>query len=203
MPLPDGDRYLPVKPERFETLMRVMGELYQGDGRDGERLQFPAVRAPCLGELDEALGSVEQPFKLQTDERTETRVRALSAPSEPLPEGHGGLRANLRPYQLDGLRWLQHLRAQALSGVLADDMGLGKTLQTIAHLCVEVKSGRAHRPSMIVAPTSLVGNWKRELAKFADDLRRVQALVRDLVEYLLVDVPRHVGAVVHDKLDRE
>src|SRR6185369_1277686 len=51
------------------------------------------------------------------------------------------------------------------------DMGLGKTLQTIAHLLLEKQSGRADHPSLIVAPTSLLGNWRREIGRFAPNLR--------------------------------
>src|SRR5690606_29600059 len=68
------------------------------------------------------------------------------------------LNATLRPYQIEGLSWLQNLRARGVGGVLADDMGLGKTLQTIAHLVTEKEQGRLERPALIVAPTSLVPN---------------------------------------------
>jgi SNF2 family DNA or RNA helicase len=81
------------------------------------------------------------------------------------------LRAELRPYQKVGVAFLQNLREHSAGAVLADDMGLGKTLQTIAHLCVERESGRATRPSLIIAPTSLVGNWQREIAKFAPSIK--------------------------------
>ncbi|MBT0962295.1 DEAD/DEAH box helicase [Denitromonas iodatirespirans] len=82
-----------------------------------------------------------------------------------------GLGLQLRPYQREGLAWLQHLRAHDLGGVLADDMGLGKTAQTLAHLLIEKESGRMDRPSLIVLPTSLVFNWQREAARFAPSLR--------------------------------
>src|SRR5262249_7542132 len=81
-----------------------------------------------------------------------------------------GLQAELRGYQREGVAWLQHLRAHDAGGVLADDMGLGKTLQTIAHILIEKEAGRLGRPVLVVAPTSLVGNWGRELAKFAPAL---------------------------------
>jgi SNF2 family DNA or RNA helicase len=84
-----------------------------------------------------------------------------------------GLRATLRPYQAEGVAFLQRLRAEDGGGVLADEMGLGKTLQTIAHFCVEHAEGRLTSPALVVAPTTLVGNWARECAKFAPELRVV------------------------------
>jgi len=81
------------------------------------------------------------------------------------------LKASLRPYQVEGLSWLQFLREHGLGGVLADDMGLGKTVQTLAHLLVERGAKRQDRPSLIVAPTSVVSNWAAEAARFAPSLR--------------------------------
>lgn len=79
--------------------------------------------------------------------------------------------AELRPYQQAGLDWLQFLRAHDLNGVLADDMGLGKTVQALAHLLLEKQAGRLDRPCLVLAPTSLMHNWRREAAKFAPQLR--------------------------------
>ena len=77
----------------------------------------------------------------------------------------------LRPYQAQGVDWLQFLRGAELGGVLADDMGLGKTVQTLAHLAIEQAEGRLDRPSLIVCPTSVVPNWTMEAARFAPSLR--------------------------------
>jgi len=81
-----------------------------------------------------------------------------------------GFMATLRPYQQVGLNWLQFLREYGLAGILADDMGLGKTVQTLAHLHLEKVSGRADKPSLVVATTSLMVNWKNEAAQFTPDL---------------------------------
>jgi SNF2 family DNA or RNA helicase len=83
-----------------------------------------------------------------------------------------GLKATLRDYQLDGFYWMQFLAKSGFNGILADDMGLGKTLQTLTHILAEKESGRdGGRPSLVVAPTSVVVNWQREAAKFAPGLK--------------------------------
>jgi superfamily II DNA or RNA helicase len=79
--------------------------------------------------------------------------------------------AALRPYQQQGLNWLQFLREHGLAGILADDMGLGKTLQTLAHIQVEKDAGRLTQPALIIAPVSLMGNWRRETERFCPALR--------------------------------
>ena len=80
-------------------------------------------------------------------------------------------KGELRNYQQHGLDWLQFLRSHGFGGILADDMGLGKTVQTLAHLAVEKRAGRMDRPSLIVAPTSLMGNWRREAETFTPGLK--------------------------------
>lgn len=80
------------------------------------------------------------------------------------------LQASLRNYQQQGLNWLQFLREYQLGGILADDMGLGKTLQTLAHLLLEKQQGRMNAPVLIIAPTSLMANWKREANRFTPEL---------------------------------
>jgi SNF2 family DNA or RNA helicase len=84
-----------------------------------------------------------------------------------------GLCATLRSYQTEGVAFLQRLRESGVGGVLADEMGLGKTLQTIAHIWTEKVEGRLDAPALVIGPTSLVGNWCREIARFAPALKVV------------------------------
>ena len=85
-----------------------------------------------------------------------------------------GLQAQLRDYQLQGLSWLSFLREFGLGGILADDMGLGKTLQTLSLLLALKQRGELNQPALIICPTSLLGNWLAEAARFTPQLRVLQ-----------------------------
>jgi SNF2 family DNA or RNA helicase len=93
----------------------------------------------------------------------EGRLTPISTPES--------LDATLRPYQERGLAWLSFLDRLGLGAVLADDMGLGKTIQVLALLASERSNGDRPRPTLVVAPMSLVGNWRRETERFAPSLR--------------------------------
>ena len=79
--------------------------------------------------------------------------------------------AALRPYQADGLSWLSFLCEMGIGGILADDMGLGKTVQALALIAGKKVEGQLDRPALVVAPTSLMANWRLEAEKFAPDLK--------------------------------
>ncbi|WP_291517155.1 DEAD/DEAH box helicase [Acidovorax sp.] len=97
------------------------------------------------------------------------RLRRIGTP-QPVAAPQG-LQVQLRPYQREGLAWLQYLRTQGLGGILADDMGLGKTAQALAHVLAEKEAGRLTRPALVVLPTSLLFNWQAEAARMAPGLR--------------------------------
>ena len=99
--------------------------------------------------------------------RSEDRIERIEQPT--------GFTASLRDYQRDGVDWLCYLHDHELGGVLADDMGLGKTLQTLALICHarELGGDDGRLPYVVVAPTSVVGNWVSEAARFAPDLKVV------------------------------
>ena len=89
----------------------------------------------------------------------------------PVPQS---FRGQLRPYQVRGTSWLAFMRRWGLGACLADDMGLGKTIQAIAlmlHVRETAPSPDAVPPALLVCPTSVVGNWKREIGHFAPNLR--------------------------------
>lgn len=81
------------------------------------------------------------------------------------------LLTELRPYQQLGLNWLAFMRSESFGAILADDMGLGKTVQLIAYLLHVHEQQPGSKPSLIICPTSVLGNWQKELQKFAPSLR--------------------------------
>jgi len=89
----------------------------------------------------------------------------------PVLEAAASFRGTLRKYQQAGTSWLLFLRRFGLGGCLADDMGLGKTIQWIAYLLKVKESENSVLPSLLVCPTSVLGNWQKELARFAPELK--------------------------------
>ena len=126
-----------------------------------------------------------------------------------------GMRATLRPYQLEGYRWLNFLRRAGLGGILADDMGLGKTVQVLAaaqRLIEEREEAQGRMPAdggageaepegigpvLVIAPTSVVGSWVEQAERFCPDLR-VRAVTRTAAkrEDSLEQIAAHSDVVV-------
>nr|ACP17919.1 putative non-specific serine/threonine protein kinase [Pseudomonas nitroreducens] len=151
---------------RVRAMLKLLeGLLLSNLQHDGARLRVPSTDADQLTLLDEF------PLRWQGGEhllRLARRLRNYHQQPCAAPEG---LQAELRPYQLQGLAWMQALRELELGGILGDDMGLGKTLQVLAHILTEKHAGRLDRPALVVMPTSLVANWQDEIARFAPELR--------------------------------
>jgi superfamily II DNA or RNA helicase len=109
------------------------------------------------------------------------RIADPDRADEPI-EAPAGLQATLRDYQLRGLRWLARMTSLGLGGCLADDMGLGKTITLISlHLHRQTSAGTAG-PTLVVCPASLLGNWEREVQRFAPGtpVRRFHGSARSL-----------------------
>jgi len=166
--LPDG-RIVPIPFARVRQVLAVLTELYDERPLDAHgRLKLARAQAAQLGALAEDLGSAlvwSGETKLRELAQRLRAFRGLEPVVEPAT-----LRTTLRPYQRDGLAWLRFLREYGFGGVLADDMGLGKTVQTLAHLLAEKDAGRLDRPALVVAPTSVLVNWRREAARLAPGL---------------------------------
>jgi SNF2 family DNA or RNA helicase len=92
---------------------------------------------------------------------------------EPLPTPVG-FQGQLRPYQQRGMAWLAFLERWGLGACLADDMGLGKTIQCIAFLLYLKQENALENPTLLICPTSVLGNWEREVKKFAPSLKVLQ-----------------------------
>lgn len=149
---------------RLKPVLATLGDFYwREDGNNALRLN--TADAARLTELDDL------PLTWEGGERLRQfaeRLADIKNFTVSIPEG---LNATLRPYQLEGLSWMQSLRELEVGGILADDMGLGKTLQTLAHLLVEKQAGRLDRPSLAVMPTSLIPNWMDEAERFTPQLK--------------------------------
>jgi hypothetical protein len=151
----EGRRYVSVGRGRFVELAKVFGgrleELALLARENRGAAELPRAAAPVAAALLEGVELTKTPASWRA--LTE-RVRGLAS-FEPAPAPE--LKAELRPYQVEGYRWLRKLEALGVGGCLADDMGTGKTVQTIAALL----DRRAERPALVVAPTSVGFNWMR------------------------------------------
>lgn len=169
VPLPDG-RLLALPMGRIRPLVQALADIVAGGGIDPDapRLGFTKLDAADLASLEARSGLAWSGGEALRALGRQLRQAGGTIPPVALPES---FRGSLRPYQAEGVAWLQFLAAAGLGGVLADDMGLGKTVQTLAHLSVEQAAGRLDRPALIVCPASLVPNWVAEAARFAPKLR--------------------------------
>jgi superfamily II DNA or RNA helicase len=165
--LEDG-RHLALPLDRTKAILSTLVELYHPGSLSAEgKLEISAGEG--LG-----LAAVEAATQLRWlgGERLKALAERLSHFSGiNKVEPPAGLQTELRPYQRDGLDWLQFLRGYELGGILADDMGLGKTVQALAHILVEKREGRLDRPCLVVCPTSVVPNWLAEAARLAPELK--------------------------------
>jgi SNF2 family DNA or RNA helicase len=156
-----GDGSLGMVPDEWLARSAAMGLAVRAlDGR----LRFAKVQVGLLDALLAAMPAITAD-EMFTQARAELRrfegIRAAAAPAT--------FRGTLRPYQAEGLGWLDFLRRFGFGGCLADDMGLGKTVQALALLESRRQAGAG--PSLVVVPRSLAFNWEREAARFAPELR--------------------------------
>lgn len=168
--LPDG-RYVRLPGVRLRSIFNILLELYDKESLTAEdRLRLSRLDAARLLEIQKACGETalrwlggEKLRKLGERLVQCKEIKPVDCPQE--------FKGELRPYQRDGLSWMQFLREYELGGILADDMGLGKTVQALCHIALEKASGRMQAPILIVAPTSLMFNWRMEAKRFCPHLK--------------------------------
>lgn len=166
MTLDDG-RVIRVELGKVRHIIETLVELYDPNALDNEgKLKLSLYQANQLNSLAETkmqwAGS-DAPRLFAEKLAGFKEISQVTVPKT--------LKASLRPYQQQGLDWLQFLREYRLSGILADEMGLGKTVQAIAHILKEKEAGRMMEPCLVVATTSLMVNWANEVKQFAPSLK--------------------------------
>lgn len=156
----DSGALISLEGDEFTSIQELMSELdlKKTDLQDGS-VQLPAFRGAQVDALIDTKKNYDPTFR--------KLLNHLKSPEEQVYEIPENLHASLRNYQETGFQWFKSLSNYHLGGILADDMGLGKTIQSIAYLL----SLKQDLPHLIVAPSSVLYNWKNECEKFAPDLR--------------------------------
>jgi len=170
-----GGEWVHLEPTDVERIKRWMKQIGRRKGltlRDVLEMHLRGTSPLAGGEEDDGVSlAAEVELNSHLSQWLEQLQQAGGIPDIGVPPS---FRGELRPYQLQGVSWLVFLRRFGLGGVLADDMGLGKTVQFTVYLLyikqqAERGAGRGG-PSLLVCPTSVIGNWEKELERFAPDL---------------------------------
>ncbi len=144
--------------------MQQMLEFWQKQGQDERQMS--------LLELLQREAEAGEELEFERDDTLEEMLQKLNDKSQlelvtDLPNFQG----KLREYQQRGVSWLNYLENLGLNGCLADDMGLGKTIEVIARLIQEKNNNTQVAPTLLIVPTSVIGNWSKEITKFAPHFR--------------------------------
>lgn len=165
-----SQRFIPLGEGEFlaltDQLRAQLSDLAALADLSDSEARLPRAAAALAEQILDGMAVTADPTWLEGLQRL-SEASALQTPTLPV-----GLKADLRDYQRDGVAWLLRMAHAGLGAILADDMGLGKTVQTLALLLMRAAQG----PALIVAPTSVCGNWVSELGRFAPSLR-VMALL--------------------------
>ncbi|MCP4010147.1 MAG: DEAD/DEAH box helicase, partial [Proteobacteria bacterium] len=165
----DEANYVSLSADEIRPYLQTLYELYDTAQADEDHVRLSRYDAALLYDLENQTNLQWQgdAFLRELGEKLSHFEGVTHCP---VPDGFLG---TLRDYQEAGLNWLAFLREYRLNGILADDMGLGKTVQTVAHIQNEKQSARLTKPVLVIAPTSLMGNWRREINHFAPGLKVV------------------------------
>ncbi|QYK14739.1 DEAD/DEAH box helicase [Shewanella rhizosphaerae] len=174
---------LTLPAARIQRILAVLDELFaQQPLNDQEKLVLARHHLGRIPLLDDALSQSEQALTWSGEAKLRQHAKALgrylneqqSRRADRLGTADfvapDGLNAELRPYQVEGVAWLQFIKRHGFGAILADDMGLGKTLQTLCSILLDKQAGVTKAPVLVIAPTSLLSNWQREIAQFTPSL---------------------------------
>ncbi|RLF60075.1 MAG: hypothetical protein DRN27_00600 [Thermoplasmata archaeon] len=158
-------KWVELRKEDVEKAIAFFKESKDQQMTLGEALRFG------LGAEDERIGlpvvDIEAEGKIKNTFSTLLQKKGKKIKKIPQPKSFNG---TLRPYQIKGMSWLLFLKKLKLSSCLADDMGLGKTIQLIVLLLHEREKRNVTRPTLIICPMSVMGNWEKEIQRFAPSL---------------------------------
>jgi superfamily II DNA or RNA helicase len=154
-------RFMPLDDGGFIALDRHFRQQLERLRRLGDGTKIPIVAGVAVRDLLEGAAS------LKSDASWKGFTRRLDEAESWQPHLPAGFAADLREYQADGFAWMSRLGRWGAGALLADDMGLGKTVQAIAVMMTRAAEG----PVLVVAPTSVCGNWEAELTRFAPSLK--------------------------------
>lgn len=177
----DSGESLSLPADRVARILGVLGELFNKQPlNESQQLELPRHQLTRLPQLDNALKqdlTDKRSKALKWSGATWLRKQALALNSYVSSKPHSAdikaperLNAVLRPYQAQGVSWLQFIKQHHFGGILADDMGLGKTLQTLCSILMDKEQGKLTAPVLVIAPTSLLSNWQREANTFTPSL---------------------------------
>lgn len=168
LPVSEG-RWLQIEFGRIKPLLRILINLGRHTKTKDDYLALAEYQLLLMREAELAINATAARWQGTAD--FQKKLIKLSNKDFPNIKKPDGLKTTLRDYQQQGLNWLQFLKNNGFSGILADDMGLGKTVQTLANFQLEKEQGRLSSVSLIVAPTSLVANWLAEALRFTPELK--------------------------------
>ncbi len=168
-------RWVEADPEKLAAALRHWKEAEHAAGEgvsfaEAMRMLAGAPPAGVTAAADDADASAEW-CGIRAGEWLETTLARLRDPTKMETAADiPGLQADLRPYQTTGVGWLRFMTELGLGACLADDMGLGKTVQVLALLLARKAEKTPSGPSLLVAPASLLANWRAEILRFAPSL---------------------------------
>ncbi|MGB3800099.1 MAG: DEAD/DEAH box helicase [Lewinella sp.] len=169
----EAGEFIALTDELRERILQMEGMLH----KRGKSLQLPTLAAEPFGELLQGFGEVTY------DDEWQQALDRIGSARTLRPAAPQNFDAELRPYQREGYDWLCRLATWGVGACLADDMGLGKTIQALALLTMRAEQG----PALVLAPASVVRNWRAECERFAPALRPV-LLARRSDTYMLEQI---------------